>query len=162
MAAFQNLIRRGTSLSIALALVILAGGCGEKTPRPKEYPGLVTGVVTLDGKPLGTGTITFIPDVAETEGGRPGLARIETDGSFWVGSANTTKPAGLLPGKYRVTVLAMKPDPTGTGKPIAVPIVPERYTEVDSTPFVDIEVQEGKNHFSFDLQSEAATAPAAN
>lgn len=135
-------------------ILLLLAGCGSKSERPKEYPGLVTGRVTLDGKPLSGGTITFVPEVAEEEGGRPGLARIEPDGGFWVGSANPAKPAGLIPGRYRVTVLAMRPDPTGTGNPIAQMTVPEVYSEAATSP-LEATIVAGKNRLTFDLDSRA-------
>ena len=134
-----------------LALFVVAGGCGKKPPRPKHYPAQVHGTVSLDAETLGFGTVTFLPEVAESAGGRPGIARIESDGSFRVGNANPSKPTGLLPGRYKVTVLAMRPDPAGTGDPIAQLAVPEVYTEPTRTPLI-VDVAAGPNRFEFDLR----------
>ncbi|MFO0948121.1 MAG: hypothetical protein U1D30_19745 [Planctomycetota bacterium] len=136
-------------------LVLIAPlGCNGKKERPSVYPGSVKGQVFLDGKPLTQGTITFIPELPEEAGGRPGLARIEEDGSYWVGSANRTKPSGLIPGKYKVTVLTMKPNP-GEGQPIATLAVPEKYTEIGTSP-LEANIVEGENVLRFDLQSETS------
>lgn len=147
---------------LCLVLVSLSLGCRGKKERPSAYPGSVRGQVFLDGKPLVHGTITFIPVISEEEGGRPGLARIEEDGSYWVGSANLGKPSGLLPGRYQVTVLAMKPNAPG-GEAIASLAVPEKYTEVRTSP-LEATIVAGENVLRFDLDSETTTSaqPSSN
>jgi hypothetical protein len=115
-------------------------------------PAEVRGIVTLDGQPLSFGTVTFIPELAESDGGRPGQARIEPDGSFTIGTANPTKPAGLLPGRYKVAVLAMKPIPNASADRLTELAVPARYTEPTKTPFA-VTVAAGPNHFELPLES---------
>ena len=136
-------------LALLVGVFIAAPGCAKK-PRPTSYPGQVQGTVLLDDEPLSRGTVTLIPQVAEKEGGRPGIARIDSEGGFWVGNANPTKPTGVPPGKYKVTVLAMQPgaDPSG---PIAKLLVPDRYVEESTTPFV-VEIAAGDNQLDLRLQ----------
>ena len=133
----------------ALAL----GGCAKDKSRPTHYAGDVRGTVTLDDQPLPFGTISFIPQTPESEGGRPGIAEIQPDGSYWVGNANPEKPAGLQPGKYRIVVLAMVPDPNGTGRPIAKLAIDERYADAVTTPF-EVQISAGKNVCDFVLTSK--------
>jgi hypothetical protein len=131
-------------------------GCGKKSPRPIAWAGAVQGRVYLDGKPISSGTITFLPD--DGEEGRPGLARIEPDGTFAVCNANEKEPKGLQPGRYRVTVLQMIPNPTGTGRPIAVMGAPAHYADYLATPLRAV-VKPGDNRLEFQLDS--AGAPTA-
>jgi hypothetical protein len=57
----------------AIAIVVLAGGCGDG--RPKRVP--VSGVVLVDGQPLSQGNIKFVP-----KNGRPSAGKIGSDGHF--------------------------------------------------------------------------------
>lgn len=154
-AASFSLARRSSILR-GLALVLLAGvclsesGCSERTKTRPDYPAQVRGTISLEDRPLPSGTVTFIPDKEENEGGRPGIARIESDGSYRVGNANPDKPAGLPPGKYKVTVMTMAPDPTKTGYPVAELVTPEVYADYTKTPF-EVEVIAGDNERNFSL-----------
>ena len=47
-------------LGVPVLLVVLAGGCGKSASTVKVNP--VSGLVTLAGKPLDGGLVTFIPD----------------------------------------------------------------------------------------------------
>ncbi len=89
----------------------------------------VEGVVTLDGAPLASGCVTFMPTLAEEAGGRPGLARIEPGGAFRVGNANPGRPIKMKPGEYLVTVMAM--DENGPAPRLATP--PD-YADLRRTP----------------------------
>lgn len=141
----------GLAISAWAFVCVALAGCGKKSESRPDYPAQVLGVVTLQDRPLSTGTVTFIPDKEENEGGRPGIARIEADGSYRIGNANPDKPAGLPPGKYKVTVLVMKPDPTKTGYPVAELVIPDVYTDYVRTPF-EVNVIAGANEHNFNLQ----------
>jgi hypothetical protein len=74
---------------------VLLGGCGgEGDNLPRQA---VWGKVTLDGKPLEQGTITFSPT---SELPTPGMVTI-TGGSY-----SLPKAQGLVPGSYKVSILA--------------------------------------------------------
>jgi hypothetical protein len=82
-------------LASTTAMVLVVVGCGD---GPTLVP--VSGVVTLDGKPLEGATLSFIP--------APGNA-ISTPGSDATGPTGNFKMsfngrAGLAPGKYSVLV----------------------------------------------------------
>jgi hypothetical protein len=88
---------RYSSFPLLLAAASLAAlGCSEAMddlPR-----GAVAGTVTLDGKPLAEGTISFTP--SEPSGATPGGGAIK-DGAFSVPRAE-----GLVPGNYTVAIYA--------------------------------------------------------
>lgn len=79
--------------ALLLLLCFSLSGCGSS-----EYVA-VRGKVTLAGKPLTTGTVTFI----STTGGSIGYGTIQPDGTF---SISTGKQSGLKPGEYKASVVA--------------------------------------------------------
>jgi len=105
--------------------------------------------------PLSSGTVTFIPIVSEREGGRPGVARIESDGSFEIGNANPEKPRRFHPGEYKVTVLAMKPvRPHRPGAPVAVQTTPPLFESPRTTPLTAV-IRAGASVVEIDLSETA-------
>lgn len=68
----------------ALALLTLAAGCGPSGPR--RYP--ASGAVTIGGKPVQKGLITFDPDLSKQKDGPQGFAFIEN------GRYDTAAPNG--------------------------------------------------------------------
>jgi hypothetical protein len=80
----------GWLLGLGLVLLTLTAGCGKGSPTVA-----VRGKVTLDGEPLATGTISFVPsDGATASAGGP-----IKDGTY-----NVAMP----PGKKRVQISATK------------------------------------------------------
>jgi hypothetical protein len=81
------------------ALLVLPAGCGPKGPAMVP----VSGVVKLDGVPVGAGAgVTFIPVGA----GRPATGETDKDGKFTL----TTEKAndGALEGEYSVAVAGVR------------------------------------------------------
>jgi hypothetical protein len=108
----------------------------------------VSGVVTLDGKPIGPGIVVF----ASATSGRPATGSIESDGSYVL---MTSRETGLAPGKYRaaVTVREMPPDiKRGDRPPPGRLLTPEKYVD-GSTSGLDYEVQPGDNTIDIELSS---------
>lgn len=83
-------------LITTMLLVVMAGGCGTKKLVP------VTGKVTLDGKALERGNVTFVP----VKAGAPAVGAIQSDGKY---TLNTGTDAGIAPGDYQVSVVATAP-----------------------------------------------------
>lgn len=54
---------------VLTAVVLFAGGCGSGVALPEL--GTVSGVVTLDGKPLPGVTVKFVPANGRTSSGLP-------------------------------------------------------------------------------------------
>lgn len=80
------------------ALLIL--GCGPG-PREKLYP--VKGIVTVDGAPLPTGTVTFHPVAGAAAGSRVIVGLIEAEGVY---VEQTDGEVGVPAGEYVATVHA--------------------------------------------------------
>lgn len=113
----------------------------------------VSGVVTLDGKPLSAGVVTFTP----AAGGPTGYAAIGADGTYRV---QTGAAEGLPPGGYVVTVAANAPpaadSQSGPG-PLADgirPLVtPQRYADPSQSP-LRVVLKSGSQALPFELTSE--------
>ena len=142
---------------------LLMAGCNAPDSLPRER---VSGTVTLDGKPLVSGKITFMP-ADPASGGVPAEATI-ADGAYEV-----PRDEGPVPGAYRVTISALEPgaapakpaprsrvaDATsGTGAPdvaAEAPLresIPTKYN-AQSTLKADV-TKGGTNGFDFPMTSK--------
>ncbi|MEW4452962.1 hypothetical protein AB1L30_09820 [Bremerella sp. JC817] len=121
-------------LSATLALT----GCGPSGPEMGD----VSGKVTYRGKPLPTGTITFIP---ETEGMPRAFAEINSDGTY----VAETKPfgRGVPLGKHRVMISAVIDH--GPNQQVE-PILPPKFSS-DRQSGLTADVVPGENIFDFSL-----------
>ena len=128
-------------------------GCGSGDELPRES---ISGTVTLEGKPLASGFITFSPTAGQpTQSGG-----VIADGAFSV-----PRDQGPVPGPYSISIKAgateakLSPDEEATGMPGHVPPqpidpIPARY---NSKTTLSAEVEEGgDNHFSFALEGGPA------
>jgi hypothetical protein len=112
---------RNRTLPIMLTLACICAaslpivGCGR---GPKLAPtAVVTGQVTLDGKPLPCGEIAFIPDASKGTTGPMGMGAIGQDGKYEI---RTAGQKGALVGWHRIRITAI--DETKPDKPWIVPI----------------------------------------
>ena len=124
-------LRQGRLVTACLAAVCLtvacvAVGCGRRAE--------VSGVVTLDGKPLPAGVVTFSPANA----GPSGYGAIAADGSYTVQLGSSQ---GLPPGEYVVTVAANAaaaaggtPGPGPLSDAITPLMTPQRYADPALSP----------------------------
>jgi hypothetical protein len=110
----------------------------------------VSGSVTLDGKPLATGSITFNPT-----GPGPSAGGMITDGRYAIAA-----PEGPSPGPHLVSVFSLAktgrkiPDsdgPRGSTVDEMTNLVPERYNL--RTELKAVVEKEGPNQFDFELTS---------
>lgn len=117
---------------VGLALVL---GCGKDNPMSS-----VSGKVTVDGKPLSGGSVSFIPDVPPGEEGIKEASKAATSGlsAGSIGSDGTYKiytagKEGAPLGKYKVTVSPrMAPPPDATEAP---PLeFDKKYSDAQKTP----------------------------
>jgi hypothetical protein len=79
-----------------LILALMMAGCGDGLP--KRVP--VSGKVTIDGKPVTTGSVRFAP----AEGGRLATGSINPDGTFAL--TTYTRGDGCVVGAHTVTIHA--------------------------------------------------------
>lgn len=109
----------------------------------------VSGTVTLDGKPLETGSILFTPEgLGPTAGGE-----IEN------GRYDLSRELGPSPGPYRVQIQSWRPagrairdEATGTTEQNLVSIIPRRYNERSE---LKVAIEQGtENTFDFALESK--------
>ncbi|WP_406697774.1 hypothetical protein V5E97_02810 [Singulisphaera sp. Ch08] len=100
-------LARGVALAVSWGMV----GCGDEGPARQP----VSGVITLYGKPLPSGSVTFAP----LDGTTAATAEIR-DGAYRIGRSE-----GPAPGRYQVEINAVKP----TGKRIKHPDLPSETIE---------------------------------
>jgi hypothetical protein len=140
--------RIGISALLALAIVG-CGSSGDNLPRQS-----VSGTITLDGKSLERGMISFQP-VSELP---TAIAVPISGGEYYI-----EKGQGLVPGSYKVKISSTPPPvpepltaegtPPPPGKPTPPPkdLMPERY---NSSTILIREVKGGvSNTFDFPLES---------
>ena len=148
--------RFGASASAVAASFALLGlnlaGCGGGDNLPREA---VSGSVAVEGKPLKSGLITFLPDSPDvtTQGG----------GVLVEGKYSIPRDQGLVPGKYKVVVSSAEDKPevipdkafnnNAPGAPpiLAKEVIPAQY---NNKSLLTAEVKAGgKNVFEFNLTS---------
>jgi hypothetical protein len=129
-------------VALGLWVVAICAGCGSEGPELGE----VTGIVTLDGKPLPTVEVVFQPQA----GGRPSAAYTDKEGRFTM--VYTLDREGVLLGTQEVFLrpvpsaeLAVNPELTEPPSRF-----PRKYTQV----FETVEVKPGQNEFKFELTSQ--------
>lgn len=132
-----------------LAILFLFAGCGS---GPET--GLVTGVVTLNNKPLENASVSFFPS-----DGRASGAKTNSEGKYEL--IFTRDQKGAIVGGHRVTIsredfvatdyTAEQGDIDEEDKEIEK--VPEKYGNPE-TSGLTAEVASGENEFNFDLKSD--------
>ena len=105
---------------VVAALVLLPfSGCGG--PETPVYP--VTGKVTYNGKPLPTGSVTYIPIAA----GPSATGRIREDGTYTL--TTFTEGDGAVPGDHQVLISAML---MTTPEALPAPLLPDKFSSGNS------------------------------
>jgi len=126
-------------------LLTALAGCGGK-------PATVSGVVTLDGKPLERGSVGFTP----VAGGMRAAGVIDGDGSY---TLSTNRDAGLEIGEYAVTVVSREPGPENAqGPPMPGPYITPQHYSVESTSGLKFNVAGGSNTIDIALTSTSGPA----
>jgi hypothetical protein len=138
----------------------LVAGCNSAPSGPKLVP--VQGVVTLDGKPLGSADIMFVPQ-GDTKG-QGGVGRTDSAGKFELQS-HDRKHKGAPVGTYRVIMSKLvKPDGTDyIPDPNAGPIdtggfkelLPTAYSDMGQTKLESTIPDGGAKTLEFKLNSKA-------
>jgi hypothetical protein len=134
------MIRR---LSVACCLAVFLAGCGDNL---KTIP--VSGKVTVRGKPLPLGSVSYVPDAAKGNEARvtPSGA-LDADGNYHLTSKG--KP-GAPPGWYKVVVRTMVAgmDPAESAK---APKINSSYGSPATTP-LSLEVAPNTASENYDLK----------
>lgn len=122
---------RGAGLALAL-VALFAPGCGPSADR--LYP--VAGEVTLDGRPLEAGSVTFTPDASKGNSGQEIAVGVIDNGKY---ELTTGRRRGAPPGAYKVSVVSTNfsgKDPPPKGATAAAPKsnIPLHYGDAGASP----------------------------
>jgi hypothetical protein len=135
----------GRRVRSALLALLAGAGCGGPTDDLPREP--IRGQVRFAGKPLGTGTILFLP--------AQGTAETQAYSTISDGAYSIPRQEGPVPGTYKVVISSVvaAPAPAGPpGKVLAPPkeLIPARYN-TKSDQFAAVKKGE-ENRFDFDLK----------
>jgi hypothetical protein len=129
---------------VAISGVTLAG-CSRS-----GFESQVSGRITLEGKPMGSGTVVFVP---EGENRNAPMGTIEPNGDYFL---KTNRDTGLMPGKYTVSMSVYDTPPHQPGERMQTTgkqLVPTKYTDAH-TSGLEYEVKPGSNTINIDLTSK--------
>jgi hypothetical protein len=141
-----NVPRFAAASFIVAGLLLMSAGCGDEQVHMR-------GKVTLDGKPIETGAITFIPDdlnLGQTAGASIALGEFQVVG-------NNLPPPGLYRVEIRSQIKTGKqipagsPAPPGTMMEETIEAVPTKYNDKSE---LKRELKTGDNNLNFELTSE--------
>ncbi|QDU09265.1 DUF4198 domain-containing protein [Gimesia aquarii] len=137
--------RSFNTVCVLFFLISFSGCLGDGAdPLPDLYE--VTGVITLDGQPLGNAKVVFEPEeVREKARRRASSATTKADGSFRL--YYNPKAAGATSGKHQVTIFKLPDDNEEPGDEQSIPAKYNEKTELTA------DVTEGDNTINFDLKS---------
>lgn len=142
------------SLFVAALLVLLSNGCQKGTGVQTEY---VEGTVRLNGTPIATAQITFIPK--DEQIGMPASGFTNSQGVYKLTSSRGDAGKGTFIGEYIVTIHKVDwiterrmVDGEEQDVPIKeISLVPTIYTTQRTTP-LNVTVVTGRNIHNFDLE----------
>ena len=141
-----------SSAPLAACLLAACLGC-ETYDGPPLYP--VSGIVTLDGKPLANAGVMFLP--RDSTRGNACLGITDASGKY-VLKAERGGGAGCQEGKFAVTISKMKDPPPGTGEVAAAETgteetLPAKYWDSAQT-ILSADVPSGGATIDFKLDSK--------
>ena len=129
-----------------VCLILL--GCGGGPDLPPVAG--VSGVVTIDGKPLPRGTIQFVPDESKGTAGATAVGTIGPEGRYTLQTAGVD---GAIVGFHKVGVYALEKEPEDETAPPPPPLIPPKYFKADTSELT-AEVKAGEdNEINFPLKS---------
>lgn len=135
-------------VGLAVFISLSLPGCGSDSRF-----GFVEGVVRLDGQPVTTGTVRFVPTA-----GRAASGTIGSDGRYVLGTYE--KSDGALIGTHQVAIIAYqstaptggRPDTSRPSSGTTRPLVPKHYMS-PGTSGLSYDVKPGRNHWEIELTS---------
>lgn len=130
-----------------LACLILPG-CRRRPDLPPVAK--VSGVVTLDGKPLPRGTIQFVPDASKGTEGPTAVGTIDSEGHYRLKTAGVE---GAIVGFHKVGVYALKQEPADETAPPPPPLIPPKYFNPETSGLRAEVIAGQENEIDFPLRS---------
>jgi hypothetical protein len=147
---------RPFTAALVCASVIFLIGCGTADDSARRVP--VSGRVTYNGEPLGTGSVIFRPDArrgnTETHEAR---GAIDAQGNYRLATQTGSGPKeGVAPGWYRVAVVAVKEADKSARRraglpPPDQPLIPPKYANPDTSQ-IAIQVTEAPSPGAYDIK----------
>ncbi|MBN1909697.1 MAG: hypothetical protein JW818_08160 [Pirellulales bacterium] len=137
-------IDRPAAMLVALGiLTLLACGCGRAGPRMAT----VSGVVTLDGKPLSQGRVLFV-----AERGLGANGEIDEQGRFTLA---TDGRIGASVGRHRIAIVSVRQVPPSPGERLsgAEWLIPRHFGAPDQSG-LEYDVQEDANTILIELSTK--------
>ena len=143
--------------SILLAMIALATFVLPACNDGKQKTEGVTGVVTFNGAPLPTATVTFSPKQGSE--GTGAIGTTDDQGVYKLQTVLGKVGAGTTPGSYEVSIKCEKvvdpgqaPDEDGNGgrDEVVESVIPAKYGKT-ATSGLTAEVVSGNNTINFDL-----------
>lgn len=140
MHALLSLRLIGFALLVACCLAIGCGAGGKVANVP------VSGKVSVNGTPVTSGQVSFIP-AAGTEGGGLSAGPIDNAGTYTISTGGS---AGAPLGKYKVTVTPSMVPSGGKGMPAVA--FNKRYLDSKSSPItIDVVANPAAGHYDLKL-----------
>jgi len=154
---FRHVTDAKTALRLLILLVLLTGCNSEAGPDLVR----VSGKVTLDGRPLESGIITFLPDNSRQTSGPRASGIIDKDGRYTVASPGNRE--GVIAGHHLVVIhcneVSPSPDPESEYQKLKAQginpdecLVPAQYQN-EKTSGLTAEVRQNTSEFNFELQT---------
>lgn len=140
-----------TRVVVSALLVAFVAGCGGSGVKPIANLVPCRGTVTLDGQPLPHGMVGLEP--LEPGAGRSANGAIK-DGHFEL--ATSASAAGVVVGKYRVSVQSVSQEKTSSPAEMAKPpksLIPKKYNDI-KTSGLEVEVTKGMQPVELKLVSK--------
>jgi hypothetical protein len=137
---------RATYIGLLFGLFGCLIGCGS------DDWGYVEGVVTLEGQPVGPGTLIFEPVGVDRRSGPSAVGHLDAQGAYTLGAG---KKKGAAVGEYRVTIMGGDSDSFAeemTTKAEAKTLIPARYQSPEAG--LTANVAAGKQVINFELTKQ--------
>jgi hypothetical protein len=127
-------------------VLCLLPGCGRR-----EFAA-VEGTVTLDGRPLDTVEVVFLPDPERGNLGNRASAYTDENGRYKL-RCPRDKQDGTVLGPHRVCIRDIAAVSDEAGKVVKRSRVPRRYADPAQTPFRAVEVKPAGQTLDFDVKA---------
>lgn len=150
--------RNCRSVLVGALFIVGLAGCPGSDDIGSTVP--VSGKVTIDGKPLESGTVTYHAEESKGNKTKAGVTGIVKNGEYTLNTGSvTSNRSGAPPGWYKVTIstapqmmgqaTAAPTDPKGFDPKTALPSskgapIAQKYTDVKETP-LEVKVESGNN-----------------
>ncbi|HWL10889.1 MAG TPA: carboxypeptidase-like regulatory domain-containing protein [Planctomicrobium sp.] len=142
---YRNWFVRQARWGGTVALLLSAMSCGSSSTKTNIFT--VSGVVTLNGKPLPDATLIFLPD-----NGRSSAGKTDDSGRYFLFYNERQK--GAVAGRHRVQITAAElvPEKLDTeGQPVFKQILPAEYNAKSE---MAVEITSHRDDVNFDLKTK--------